>query len=254
MKKIVFLFLVVPFLFFGCKKDDVGCDEPEPLYFHFDEDVQIGWPLKMYINESVAGVLVVTFPNGESKSLHPDDLIKNSYYILTDSATNEHSGTYKAKLSYNGCVGKFGTNEVEVLPILTPTCTVPDNTGTSTIGGIGDKTYAHVYKGPAASYYSISGEDGVNTHIRFSFQGNTPPKPGLYTTYPGSGFYPITDNPKEVAVALQSWVDIFYIKDYQNVYVNYENGNIEVTMCSAEFKNVVSTTPLFISTKLVISQ
>ncbi|MFA7273104.1 MAG: hypothetical protein WC044_04510 [Crocinitomicaceae bacterium] len=253
MKKIILATLLIPFLFTSCKKKEAECSEPETIYFNIEENVQIGWPLKMYYESPYSETIEITFPNGEIKKLTPSEYINNSYYILTDSATAEHSGHYKGAIRNGSCIQKNGVDDVQILPISNPSCTVPDNTGTSSIGGVGDETYTFVYKHSTGSVNVINGEVG-NAQISFAFNGTTPPKPGLYSTYTGHGYYPLTDDPKEVAVTVTKWVNAFYIKGNEKVFVNYVNGNIEVTMCSAEFTNAVSSTPLFISTKLVVSQ
>lgn len=244
MKFIAFLTIAI-LVVTSCRKEE--CEAFGSLYVTTDGDVYEGWPLKLYSETTSNYRVQISGPNGFYRKFS-----EGEYYsgVLTiDSTTAEHSGNYTIEYWEGECLIRSGTVNVSILPAPTPPCNMSNNTGTSSIGGIGPTSYNYAYGSAFSGYYRAYGASGTSNQMNFTFNGTSRPAAGKYKS---SGSYFPEEGIDQCSVQLITSMYDFFILDNQDIYVNYVNNQLVITMCPSEFFNSISSTPLYISAKIVV--
>ena len=242
-----FLFCAIALISFSaCKKNK--CEGTKELTVSTVGDVYEGWPLEIYSESSSYDHVQITGPNGFIKVYNSGEYFSGIQTI--ESTTLANSGTYTVEYWGEGeCLLKSGTVDVTILPAPTPPCSMPNNTGSSSIGGIGPTSYTSAFGNELSGYYHIYGSQSTYQQMNINFNGTHRPKAGKYIT---SGSYYPEDGSNQCSVYLTTSYNDFFVKDNEDVYVTYEGDQLIITLCSVQFSNSVSSTDLFISAKIVV--
>ena len=243
---LVVVFLVV--LFSSCKKtaNNNGClpeSSIRQITITTNSPVVEGWPIYFSSTATMASMFHWSGPNGWDINYQYYASDANEQQKL--NATFADSGTYKLELrNSDGCVESRGFATVKVIPAPNPPCTVANNSSTSNVVGVGGNTYTYINFSASSSYYIAQASGGGET-LYFYFQGNVPPKPGVYKT---SGYSP----GKETEVGC--WISVFpydFINQQgQDVYVTKVNGKTQISFCNCVFSNPLGSSVIKISARV----
>lgn len=245
MKTLPIVFLSLIILFTSCKKtstsNEANCPTPEGITPGNNGPIIVGWPIEVSAPGNIIG-----YYNWFSATRTPLEqsgfVAANSYTLYKAVSTYADSGLYKLEVKFDGCVRYIGTTQVKIIAPPTPICTVPNNTSTSNIIGVGGVTYTGFTTLSNPNYIQCSG--GGET-LSFRFPGNTTPRQGIYKT---NGYIPSTET--QVGCWITRTPRDFVNMNGQDVYVNNVNGKLQITFCNAQFTNPLGTSVIRISARV----
>ncbi len=239
----ILLIVLSTLLLVSCEK--ITNDEPcvlKNIEIVTNSPVIEGWPIYLSTIPSQTESYNWIGPKGNISTQGA----QNSIQVLNASLSD--SGIYKVGITNTfGCLAYIGTASIKVISAPLPPCTVVNNTSTSNVVGIGDETYTYVsfVNNIATAYPNIASS---NYAMKFTFFGNSAPKPGVYKTN-GSIYNASTEN--EVGCYINVFPTTYFInKAGQNVYVNKVNGKLQISFCNTDFTNPVGTSAIRISAKI----
>ncbi len=232
----------------ACKKDK--CEPGEPVSIFLQNEIYVGWPITFKSDDYEAAKMIFSGPNGYRQDFDRAPL--NNGLTITDSAVFENSGLYTGRYYRgNNCLKAEASAQVTVLPIPNPSCVLANNTGTTTVDGIGPTTYSSVTTDFMSYYYDIKASSTTSHYLRITFRtkNQTKPLPGKYNTIGGDW---IPSGEIKCAIFLRANGTDYMIKSTESIYVNIVNNQHVYTLCNAEFINHTGSEPLFISAKIVV--
>lgn len=152
------------------------------------------------------------------------------------------SGVYSVNEGNSDCNTSLGdTIRINVqLKQETPPCTSTNNTATPS--SIPATTFTTVNKSFSSTWNTIaleaSGSFGYPSYtVLFnSYNGNTEPRDGVYTTTDVAIFNPLQE-PNEVSVSFIYSSNYFHCRPGNKVYVSHVNGKLQVSFCNLEFSS-----------------
>jgi|GEM_PF-3004619 len=249
--RIAFTFyLAIAFIFLNsCEKQEKDeCNNtPTPLSISTNGPITEGWPLTFTLSGYESGYAYTYRLLGPNGFLQKKQLNTNSYEagkITLDSVSVNDSGDYQIELLYEGCLIKKGSTNVQVTATPSPPCSIPNNSSTTTVNGLG-----------GGNYYLISADDGFNYEVSASSDNGTihfifkddEPKPGMYMADPGDS--PSAIN--QVSVYIQLGTYYYFLESNTSVYVNKVNGKLQFAFCDGHFVINTNNTAI-ISAKLTL--
>jgi hypothetical protein len=243
MKYRIFLLVSILFFFSSCKKTGNGnCPDPTDITITTNSPVVLGWPIYVSSTATMSYMYHWTGPNGWD--INYNFYASDAYSQQRLNATYADSGLYKLELrNSDGCVVERGTTTIKVIAAPAPPCSITNNSSTSNIIGVGGVTYTNIYFTPS-TFYAVQGTGGGQS-ITMYFQGNVPPKPGVYKT---SGYAPTKDT--EVGCWITASPYDFINQAGQDVYVNLVGGKTQISFCNCNFTNPLGSTIPKISAKI----
>jgi len=248
-KPVLFLAYCFSLFLISCSKPSTSdCPTPSTILITTNSPVIEGWPLRLEANyQSITHLYKWSGPNGWKM----DYVIYSSdaYLQGRENMTMADKGEYKLQMvTDQGCIEYEGTVMVDVIKVPDPTCTVPANTSTSSVAGVGDFNFLIRNFSASSGFYDITGRETVPGDIMyFSFLGNVPPLPGVYKT---SGYF--ATGADKVGLYIKAFTVDFVSDPDQTVFVKKVNNKLEITYCALKFGNPTSPSNLVtISAKLV---
>lgn len=245
-KKNIFCLLVL-LVISSCKKE--GCESPTIFSITTNEDVYVGWPLRITTENGTSGQVQVYGPNGFKKVFGAGEY--KSRTITIDSATYLNSGIYSYEFWEDGCVTEKGSIDVTVLPPPTAPCTMADNTGETTIMTLGGTNYTYTSVWTVADYFGVQSALNSVSGTNVVFNGPGSPAAGKYVTIYGL-YYPDREIKNSCTIRVNNNYSSFFALSGQDVYVSYENDKLVVTFCSVEFLSPSNVVDLVVSAKMVV--
>lgn len=237
--------LLLSSILFSCKKASTTDDCPAAgnVEIVTNSPVIEGWPLTLTTADDMSFLYKWEGPNGFSidYNFHSSEAYRQGKLVTTMA----DAGVYKVQRRYgDGCVFDEGTATVQIITAPNPPCTVAMNTSTSNVVGVGGSSYSNIYYYGGGGIFTLQATGGGES-ITFHFNGDTPPKPGVYKT---SGYF-ATDEATVGMYITASPYD-FINTSGQDVYVTKVNGKTSVTFCNCIFTNPLGSTVIKISANL----
>lgn len=227
-------FLLIILLFFGCTKEK--CEPPHTIEIEHNGTIYAGWSLQLKTIHT-DGLYKWTGPNGWE--IKYETIASDAFQQERLNVTLQDAGEYKVQvINREGCVTHEGIATIDVLPAPVVPCSVPSNTSTSTVAGIGNYEFkTRSFSGSGNSYvvYGSESSSGSDDHMRFVFPGTTSPLPGEYTTAASS----IGLEYGTVGLYIETITHQFYGNPGQKVYVTKVNDKIAISFCDLTFSNPI---------------
>jgi hypothetical protein len=241
-----FLFALTTCSLFSCLKpagDDNACPPTTAVTITTNSPVIVGWPLTLSTADDMSFLYKWSGPNGFNVDYNYHS--STAYLQGKLVTTMADAGVYRIERRYSdGCVFDTGSVVVQIINPPLPPCTVTNNSSTSNVIGVGGVPYGNLYFTGGGGIYTVQGTGGGQS-ITFHFNGNTPPKPGVYKT---SGYFAMDE--ATVGVYITASPYDFINNSGQDVYVNLVGGKTQVQFCNATFSNPLGSTVIKISAKL----
>ncbi len=232
---------------FSCKKngtmDNNNCPDIGKVEIITNSPVIEGWPLTLSTQDDMSFLYKWTGPNnwGIDYVIHSNQAQLQGKLITTMA----DAGVYRIQRRYgDGCVYDTGSAIVQIISPPLPPCSVANNRSTSNVIGVGGVSYSNIYFHGGGGIFTIQSSAGGQT-ITYNFNGDMPPKPGIYKT---SGYF--AKDEATVGIYITASPYDFINNSGQDVYVNKVNGKTHVTFCNCVFTNPLGSTVIKISSKI----
>lgn len=226
-----------------CQKDGGECGEPSTVTVTSNSPVVEGWPLVLTTSDDISLMYHWKGPNGYDVryDIHTTDAAdQEKVAALTDN------GTFTVEMrDDDGCVMSKGSTVVVVTAPPNAPCTVPNNTSTSSVVGVGGSTYNNVYFNGGSPYTVQASGGGESMNFRFQGNNGAAPRAGLYRT---SGYG--TSENDQVGLWITVSPHDFIAQAGQTVYVTKVNNKTVISFCNLTFTNPVGPTLPRISAKI----
>jgi hypothetical protein len=230
---------------FSCKKigtiNSNACPSIKKLEIITNSPVIEGWPLTLSTRDDISFLYRWAGPIGWENGMDSSQAYLRGKLVTTMA----DAGIYKILRKYSdGCVYDTGSAVVKIIPPPLPPCNVVNNSSTSNVIGVGGVLYSNIYFYGDGGIFTIQSSAGGQT-ITYNFNGNTPPKPGIYKT---SGYFAKDETTVGIYITASPYT--FINNSGQDVYVNLVNGKTQVTFCNCVFTNPLGSTVIKISSKI----
>jgi hypothetical protein len=168
------------------------------------------------------------------------NLTNQSATLNVDNIKLSQSGIYYCNKANSDCNTSIGDSIVINVKLKqeTPPCSPTNNV--VTCSNIPNATFTSVTKSFGGTFNTInmyaSGTFGypVFTVLFNSYNGNTEPKDGTYTTTEGQSFN-VLQEPNEISISFLYASNFYHCRKDKKAYVTHVNGKLQVTFCDLEF-------------------
>lgn len=173
------------------------------------------------------------------------NLTNQTNILRIDDIKLSQSGIYYCNKGNTDCNTSIGDSIVINVQLKqeTPPCTPVNNTVTSS--SIPGTTFTSVTKSFTGTFGAITmyanGTFGYPpfTIVFNSYNGNTEPRDGTYTTTQGYTFN-VLDEPNVISISFIYNSDFYHCHPGKKVYVSHINGKLQVTFCNLDFAPVAT--------------
>jgi hypothetical protein len=243
MKTKINLILLFAFLisFVSCIKENISdCEGPDTISMSNTGPRVVGWSIEISAS-SYGGTYKWITPNGSTME-QAGFVSTGTHSYRKDATSYSDSGLYRIEVRNDDCLDYIASTQVKIIAPPVAPCNIPNNTSTTTLVGVGGTNYSNISFGNNGTNIVASGANGETLNIKFP--GNTKPREGKYSSIQG-----VLAFAQASCTITKNFFDFNNIEG-QDIYVTNVNGKMQVSFCTNQFTNPVSSSIIKISAKI----